>query len=119
MTPRAGLKDRPLQNLRRRLQVRAKSQQTAIDCEGQWRVASGEKTKSRSLTAVRQKEATGFGMTSLRNELYGSRRRRYADCPRSTGAQPGLALPLGAGPGLKPFACLRFFRTPEQVAEKC
>jgi len=27
-------------------------------------------------------------------------------------------VPLGAGPGLKPFACLRFFRTPEQLADK-
>jgi hypothetical protein len=35
-------------------------------------VASGEKTKSGSLTAVRQKQATGFGMTSLRKGLYGS-----------------------------------------------
>jgi hypothetical protein len=34
------------------------------------------------------------------------------------GAQPELAVPLGAGPGLKPFACLRFFRTPEQLADK-
>jgi hypothetical protein len=44
-----------------------------------WRVAlrplevtSGEKTKSGSLTALRQNQATGFGMTSLRNGLYGS-----------------------------------------------
>jgi len=38
------------------------------------------------------------------------------DCPHSTGAQPGMAVPLGAGPGLKLFACLRFFRAPEGVA---
>jgi hypothetical protein len=47
---------------------------------GEWRVASGEKTKSGSLTAVRQKQATGFGMTSLRKD-----RRRMehpcGDCP--------------------------------------
>jgi hypothetical protein len=30
----------------RRLQVRAERQQTAIECEEQWRVTSGEKTKS-------------------------------------------------------------------------
>ncbi len=30
----------------RRLQVRAESQRTAIECEEQWRVTSGEKTKS-------------------------------------------------------------------------
>ena len=33
----------------------------------------------------------------------------------SCGGQAEMAVPLGAGPGLKPFACLRFLRTPEGV----
>jgi len=36
------------------------------------------------------------------------------DFPHST-ATAGMAVPMGAGPGLKPFACLRFFRRPEGV----
>ena len=60
--------------------------------KSQWRMTSGERGKSRSLTPVRRNQATGFGMTSLRKD----RRDREAGVLPG-GAAFGFDFVFGAG----------------------
>src|SRR6266481_7715412 len=102
----------------RRLQVSAESQQTAIDCEGA--VGSGEKTKnSGPSTSLPSKPACGRQARGKQGKRVAGKRKvakkAVSGLPalhRRT-ARNGCA--TGRRAGLKPFACLRFFRTPEGV----
>src|SRR5258708_39087820 len=87
----------------RRLQVRAESQQTAIDCEGQWRVARKRRTVALRLRSPRSLPAADKLGASRVNEWRGKEKKgrkggRGRVGPPSAPARKGVALGGGGGP---------------------
>src|SRR5258708_39398866 len=96
----------------RRLQVRAESQQTAIDCEGQWRVARKRRTVALRLRSPRSLPAADKLGASRGNEWRGKKKRGKKG--GRGGPPPPTAHPRKGGapwarPGAEALPRLRLF----------